>query len=862
MTLGPYAIAMSSPLYGTRQFPVDTSFEPYRREAFRHKSIPPQRQSIMMTNIVGEGTVNTEGLWRREQVEWSMGAGQFSLDRKGDAQETRFLSSKGVDVFSKPLQATLLPDTYRLDSGTVGSDLIMTRCNGYVITATGGLVKAWASGWGSSITATGLSGTITSITSNETYIFVATTNGIYYGTVASGALTFSLYAGPDASVSGGYTLVRWANDQLIAANGNRLYAFQPRSASNAPYFGYGPSIGTGAAINNLTCGPTTSGTSVLVTTVQPHNFVAGQTINIGSSSIQIPLQGQTFTTNSKQATITTAVTGSLINVGDVITVTINYWDGTYTTTTAVTETVKVASIGTFGSYQTITYATTLDSTTVSNMRSYFASGSTTGTDNNSYNGFYTVNSVVSSNSFTITATPSASTVGVVLSTGGTASNSLPTDLLYVHNNPNWVWSDAVGGETQVYFAGYVSGTTKYGGCIYRADIPAASTSSATLLGSTSTSAVVQPFDLNTPVQALPMSPDEYPTCIQSYLNYIFIGTNRGIRMAQTLSQYDPSATMTGDLKSGPIIPNILQPVSNPVTAIIGDGRFVWFAWSNYDSTSTGLGKLDLTTYIAGDPLAPAYASDLMVTGQGIINSLSWDPSTNTPIMAVAGLGVYGPKATNVGGNLIATKYVASGSITSGTFDYGIADKKVPVYFDYGAVATHGSSVQATVYLDPNDPTVTTSQSVTAFTSGSPTEYALSTSNRAEQFQATVTLNAGTTVSSNDTTPTLHRWTLKSWPTVVQGTNISIVLQLFSVDVVDGGEVFIDPYEAFNWLENVRTSQDIITYTEGPLSVTAIIETLDWIPHKRRDNYENGFEGDCVVTLKTIGAYNYTTPATS
>ena len=89
--LGPYSIAING-----RVFTVDTSFEPYRREAFRHKTIPAQRQSINLTNIAGEGTVNTEGLWRREQQDWGMGAGQLYLDRKGDNAENRYYTSKGL----------------------------------------------------------------------------------------------------------------------------------------------------------------------------------------------------------------------------------------------------------------------------------------------------------------------------------------------------------------------------------------------------------------------------------------------------------------------------------------------------------------------------------------------------------------------------------------------------------------------------------------------------------------------------------------------------------------------------------------------------------------------------------------------
>jgi len=315
-----------------------------------------------------------------------------------------------------------------------------------------------------------------------------------------------------------------------------------------------------------------------------------------------------------------------------------------------------------------------------------------------------------------------------------------------------------------------------------------------------------------------------------------------------------------------LIPNILQPLNYPVTAIIGDGRFVWFAWNNYDLTSTGLGKLDLTTFINGDPLAPVYASDLMVTGQGIINSLSWNPALNIPAITVAGLGVYQPYAVNNNGLMAATKYVVSGSLTSSIFDYGIPDQKAPVYFEYGGV-TPGSGItqsqlSANVICEPQESfaqNISISPFVSPSVIGTATkEYPVGSNPKSSQFQVVVTLDAGTIHSSWDATPIMYRWTLKAFPNVVSGTNISAVLQLFSVAVVDGREVYMDPYDNFYWLESLRQAQNLVTYTEGPLSASiAIIESTDWIPHKRRDNYENGYEGDCVVTIKTLGPYSYT-----
>ena len=896
----PYSVTVTPSSGAARNFVLDTSFEPYRREAFRHKSIPPQRQSIMMTNIVGEGTVNTEGLWRREQVEWSMGAGQYSLDRKGDSQETRFYSSKGVDVFSYPLQAKLLPDVERVDALTANNNILATRCGDKVVVVNGSSVVYYTTStsgaWGSPTACTyntiyggSTPSVIRSIDANDTYTFIATDTGVWFSNIGrsgapyvTGASEFRLYAANDVTTNftGGYDLVRWVNDQVIASRGARLYAFQPRTATVFPEYGATASVNQ-VSVNLVSAQDNGSGTHTwAATTVVPHGLSIAQPFTISATSVNVNITAVTAVSNP-MVTCTTSTTPNFL-VGDTVTLTVNFYYpagsphyGALYNTVSDTGVVSAVS-GTSFSYNS-TNITAMGYGYGYTMPGGTQTGTVTGSNNTGLTGTYTVASTPSPTTFTFTD-PALPTTGNA--NGGVVTSTVMPDVLYTHENPSWVWSDIAGGYTQIYYSGYVKGASSniYGGCIYRSSFQGSSTTTSTGVSATSNTSVFQPFQLNTPVQALPMSPDEYPTCITSYLNFIFIGTNRGIRMAQTLSLYDPTATQTGDLKSGPVIPNVIQPLSQPVTAIIGDGRYIWFSWNQYDTQSTGLGRLDLGTFIAGDPLAPAYASDVMVpytgsyaygTGQGMINSLVWDPVRNLPVMAIGGKGIYAPKATNVNGLMTVVPangntYVASGSITSGYFDYGIPDAKVGFGFAYNAVNPTGCSVAATVISDPDMPSPK-SANITAFSgngSYDTTTQILNTDGstvRANQFQVTVTLNAG---SSNANSPTLHRWTLKAWPTVVQGTSISAVFQLSSIDVVDGMEVFIDPYDNFSWLENLRQIQDVVTYTEGPISAPCVIESLDWIPHKRRDNYENGFEGDCVVMFKTLSQYSYTNTATS
>ena len=861
-------------------YTVDTSFEPYRREAFRHRSIPSQRQSISLSNIVGEGTVATEGLWRREQVEWSMGAGQYSLDRKGEAQETRFSSSKGVDVFGFPLQAKLLPATQQ-KIANAGAGLTMVRCGDYTLIASGATITAYDSGWGAHActfdtttnAANTASGTIAaptvirSITANNSYAYLATDTGIFYCSVGS-SYAFQLFADVDATTgyTGGYDLVRWANDQLIGARNARLYAFLPRGANASAGFGCPPSQPVNASISpystvgilgNSGAWTTPAGANTAIETTTLTGIVNGTRITVSGSS--------SFSTGTSITSV-----GSGGSAGQVVFAIAN--GGGSHSGLQVGE--KVRLVASFAHRSVIEHCTvlaqsatsvTLNSAKITSSTGFGSAAIYGSTDNGfGYNKTYTV---VAANTQTGHFLLFVNEVNNAYAAYGASVTtnvvSYQPDVLYTHQNSTWVWSDATGGQTQVYIAGYAKTTSgSHSGCVYRSNLLGSSTTQVSGIANVTSASVAQPYNLDTPVQALPMSPDEYPTCIRSYLNFIFVGTNRGIRMAQTLSVYDPTATATGDLKSGPLIPNILQTVTNPVSAIVGDGRFVWFGWSNYDGSSTGLGKLDLTTFIAGDPLAPAYASDLMVTGQGLICALDWDPTNNIPLIAVQGLGVYTPSATNLGqgANATVTTYVASGSITSGVFDYGIPDLKIPVFFDYNANVPTGTSVQALVTFNPGDDN-SSNQTLAAYATGGAAEVSFNNNPyvKGKQFQVVMTLTAG---SSNTVSPALHRWTLKAWPAITQGTQISVVANMNKQVIVDGKEVAQDSDSEYVWLDTRRLNQDILTYTEGALSVLCTVTELDRIPHKLQDTYEGGFEGDCVIYLKTIAPYTLTEVATA
>ena len=834
--LGPYAISIAG-----RKYAVDTSFEPYRREAFRHRTIPAQRQSINLTNIAGEGTVNSEGLWRREQVDWSMGSGQQFLDRKGDSSDTRFYQSKGLDVFSSPYQFTLLPDVQKQYNST-NSNLLLSRCGPNIFFVDGSTVKVtpdWVSPTTCTFTQFQPNGTGGVTISGATYapgVFTYTTSVDHH-----------LSVGYNVTISGISPTVFNLTGTIASVPSSTSFTINATTPSNITAISSNSTTWTFTAPSNV--------------------VVVGETITIAGCTPSAYNGTWTIATRtSTQFTITQSGNpGTGTTLGTYVPVFVS--NGTVVCNTvfggsgagAVT---SVNSIDTNDTYvfvatdQGVFYAKYTDTAFVL----YAAPDVTTG-----FTGGYDMvrccnDQVIASRKNTLYAFAGRNNLF------GTA----PTlaEVLNTHSNPSWVWSDATGGATQVYFSGYVkNGSSGYSGCVYRSGLQGSTTTVTSGVTATTNNSVIQPFILNTPVQALPMSPDEYPTCIQGYLNFIFVGTNKGIRMCQTLSNYDPTATSTGDLKSGPLIPNILQPFTpdrqtKGVTGIIGNGRFIWFTWSNYDLSSTGLGKLDLSTFINGDPLAPAYASDLMAgtitsTVQGVVTTLDWNPITKSPMFAVASSGIYTQ----------ASSFVPIGNLNSGIYTFGIPDKKNPVFFDYGCYLPSGTKVQAAINIDEHDPDFRGPIVLPAITASSESEFSIPSGYTGENLSTTLTVYSNPPTYTGDpgaynVTPTVYRWTTKAWPAVTSEVTISPVIQLFSVNRIDGEEMYTDPYEELVFLDNLRRDQAIITYQEGNITVPVIIDALDWLPHKRRDNYENGFEGDCVVFMKTVGRYVYNNIPTS
>lgn len=69
---------------------------------------PRVRDSVDQGNIPGEATISPQGLWRRSQNNWDLGAGQRWADLE-DSQYGRYYQSVGIDPFTQKGSITLIP---------------------------------------------------------------------------------------------------------------------------------------------------------------------------------------------------------------------------------------------------------------------------------------------------------------------------------------------------------------------------------------------------------------------------------------------------------------------------------------------------------------------------------------------------------------------------------------------------------------------------------------------------------------------------------------------------------------------------------------------------------------------------------
>ena len=383
---------------------------------------------------------------------------------------------------------------------------------------------------------------------------------------------------------------------------------------------------------------------------------------------------------------------------------------------------------------------------------------------------------------------------ITTAAGSSANNP---SALFTHPNTNWEWVGFAAGQNHIYCAGY-SGNISL---VYKTQIKADGTA------------------LDIPTVAAELPQGEIITTIYGYLGYIVIGTTTGFRFC--------SSDTDGNLVIGPLI-----EITNGVNTFAGIGKYIYFAWSNFDSTSTGIGRMDASVFIT--PNQPAYASDLMATTQGTIVAIH--EYNNEPMFTVSGQGVYTPHATDL---------VASGYLESGIYRWGVPDAKFVPKWDLRCRPLDGS-VTLSIKADGGE-----YHDFQTFTLAGAKEKTIGgLEDRVFEVEAKLTL--GRSATDNAVSPEVTRWMGRAYAAPLRSQIFSVPLIMHHKLNIRGREYYQNVDEEMAFLRDLVDTPRIITYQENRESYSVIVENVQW-EALDDSNIKNSWdwEGTATVIMRSV-----------
>lgn len=379
---------------------------------------------------------------------------------------------------------------------------------------------------------------------------------------------------------------------------------------------------------------------------------------------------------------------------------------------------------------------------------------------------------------------------------------------YTHRNAGFVWNNITAAPNGVY----VTGNVNDHGEVY-------------FIGIDQTAGTPLP-----PVYAGDIPFGESVRTLCYYRGFMFVGTSQGVRMAQIGSG--------NALTEGALIP------VGDVKSIRAWGQYLWCSWTDYDSISTGLARLNPALFPIV-PLAPAYASDLMVTGQGNVTSV--ETYNDKRYFCVDGLGVFG--ASNTG------YLVGTGTVDSGWIRYGTFERKAAVSLEVRHAPLNGEVVVGLVSEDES--TVVAGVSSAFDSLGS--DILAASNDTGEAFRMTLTLTPDTTGLAG---PEVRRVSLRAAPIPLRTDEINVPLIFDTEETTQAGEgqpFFFDPLAEWSYLKGLESSRSVVKYQEGSLTTLVVVDKVEVVPRKweryhnsNSDDYIMWFNGIVNVRLLTLG----------
>jgi hypothetical protein len=388
-----------------------------------------------------------------------------------------------------------------------------------------------------------------------------------------------------------------------------------------------------------------------------------------------------------------------------------------------------------------------------------------------------------------------------------STHALPT-AIYTHPNDDWTWTSVSEGGSAIYVAGY-SGTN---GVIYKFTLSTAG---------------VMPT-LTSGIIAAQLPNGEYPHKIESYLGYLLIGTNKGVRVA-TISDTN------GDLSYGPLI---IEAANTGLDFAFRD-RFVWVTGSI--NGYAGLYRIDLGNEL--ETLRFAYAKDTYLDGAtGYATTVNFVGNSNQIAFTTSGSNGIAIQSTSV---LATTGYITTGYIRYGTLEPKNF-KRLLARGDF----TKGSLTLATI--DKNDipyDHITYESGVTAV------EVTTSQPQTAQEYVAyKFTFNRDSTNTS--TGPIFKGYQAKA--TIATPRQRALKFPVYCFDVETDRYNVISGYEGsalqrLQVLENIEEGGDVVTWQDLTTGETRqiIIEQISFTRMTPPDRRFDGFGGIIEITIRTV-----------
>lgn len=373
-------------------------------------------------------------------------------------------------------------------------------------------------------------------------------------------------------------------------------------------------------------------------------------------------------------------------------------------------------------------------------------------------------------------------------------------VLYTHPSSAFRWRHVAGGPRRIYAAGDSNGF----GEVY-------------WIGYDEATGALNTFA--TP--AADLRSDEYVNVMRSYASVMVLGTNKGLRLAAVA---DDGALILGAFIAEPGEVKCLEP----------DGEFMLFGWSNYDATSSGVGRLNLSRFTSRQ--VPAFASDLMYDGLGAVTFLAKMPD------GIVAFGV-----DNVGVAATAASKVTSGSLETGQIRFGTTFPKVAQSLNVNHAPLQG---YVECYLsDAAGVETKVGTSATAGSSVSP-RFGLDQM-RSAYFNVRFVLVRNGSVNG----PTLRSWDLTAVPAPQRQKQILLPLIVKSVVRSNTGEqgekTAQDIAVTRRFLEDLVSSAAVVTLQVGDRTETVKVDNMEISPHDWTDTFGE-MQSNITLRLITIG----------